>query len=263
MEESTSYGRAPWTPRRAATVAAAAPPPSGRQRAAQLRARQRLRMARRATLCPSRHPRVPYGWARRSGGLLRGTTFLGRSVEDPAVAGERVFTVVYDSCAKLCTHVNLALHHRVNSLNDELARLHRKLAEERKRWADANSKVLRAVEALGKASSASQLSTRARDVERAQKALADSDRKVADVRMPLARSRRTLGRLRRASPERSGSNKRRMTESRSVVVRSTSSTSTRLRAAVAARRVFQRTGSPHRERPHGPASAVAPFHRHV
>lgn len=82
---------------------------------------------------------------------------------------------------------------RVNTLNSDVARLHAKLADERTRWAGANSKVLRAVEALGKATSISQLASRGRDVERAQKALADADRKVADVTKTIGQKQKDLG----------------------------------------------------------------------
>lgn len=81
---------------------------------------------------------------------------------------------------------------RVNSLTSDLSRLHSKLAGERKKWADANAKVHRAADAAAKASSISQMNSRARDLERAQRAVADADRKVADVSKQIAQKQKDL-----------------------------------------------------------------------
>jgi hypothetical protein len=80
----------------------------------------------------------------------------------------------------------------VTRLTSEVADLRGKLATERKKLADANAKALRAVEALGKATSTSQLSSRSRDVERYQNASAVLEKRAADLEKKLADKQRSL-----------------------------------------------------------------------
>ena len=81
---------------------------------------------------------------------------------------------------------------QVNRLAAELASLRGKLGDERKRLAEANAKAMRAVEGLGKARTASQLTARGREVERHQKAAASHEKKTADVEKAIARSQKNL-----------------------------------------------------------------------
>jgi hypothetical protein len=80
----------------------------------------------------------------------------------------------------------------VNRLANDLANLRSKLADERKKLAAENAKALKAVEALGRASSSSQMSSRARDVERHQRAAAAQEKKAADVEKKIADKQRAL-----------------------------------------------------------------------
>src|SRR4051812_13187539 len=90
----------------------------------------------------------------------------------------------------------------VNRLTADLAQLRDKLANERKHLADANAKALKAVEALAKATTTSQLGSRGRDVERHQKAAAGYEKKTADLEKKIAVKQRALssaqGKLERA-----------------------------------------------------------------
>lgn len=81
---------------------------------------------------------------------------------------------------------------QVDSLTSDLATLRSKLADERKRLADANAKAIKAVEALGKAKTSSQLSSKGRDVERQQKAAAAIEKKAADIEKAIAPKQKSL-----------------------------------------------------------------------
>lgn len=81
---------------------------------------------------------------------------------------------------------------QVNRLSGEIAALRSKLADERKRLADANSLALRAAEALSKATTRSQLSSKAREAERHQKAAVSHEKKAAAVERLIAQKQKTL-----------------------------------------------------------------------
>lgn len=71
---------------------------------------------------------------------------------------------------------------QVNRISGELASLRSKLADERKKLADANAKALKAVEGLARATSTSQLNSKARELERHQKAAASQEKKDGGLR---------------------------------------------------------------------------------
>ncbi len=81
---------------------------------------------------------------------------------------------------------------QVNRLSSDLAGLRSKLADERKKLADANAKALKAVEALGRVTTTSQMSSKARDVERYQKAAAGFEKTAADLEKKVADKQKTL-----------------------------------------------------------------------
>lgn len=68
----------------------------------------------------------------------------------------------------------------------EIASLRKRLAGEQKHLADENAKAMKAMDAMGRASSTSQLSTRARDLERHQKAAARYAKQAADLESQIA-----------------------------------------------------------------------------
>ncbi|MBO9533768.1 MAG: TIR domain-containing protein [Solirubrobacteraceae bacterium] len=79
---------------------------------------------------------------------------------------------------------------QVRRLSDDIAGLRRKVADERKRLADANGKTMRAVQSLDRASSVTQLSSAGRDLERCQKAAAGHESKIADLEKALTKKER-------------------------------------------------------------------------
>lgn len=81
---------------------------------------------------------------------------------------------------------------RVNQLGSELATLRGKLADERKKLAGANAKALRALESLNRAKTPSQLKSKARDVERHQKAAAGHEKKAADLEKKVVDKQKAL-----------------------------------------------------------------------
>lgn len=81
---------------------------------------------------------------------------------------------------------------QVDRLMSDMASLRSKLADERRKLADENAKAMRAVEGLGKATTPSQLSSKARDLERHQKAAAGYEKKAADLEKAIAQKQRSL-----------------------------------------------------------------------
>lgn len=81
---------------------------------------------------------------------------------------------------------------QVNRLGSDLATLRGQAADARKKLADANGKVLNAAQALQRVTSTSQFSSKARDVERYQKAAADLEKKAADVDKRIADKQKAL-----------------------------------------------------------------------
>lgn len=81
---------------------------------------------------------------------------------------------------------------QVNRLSGEIATLRSKLADERKRLVDANGKALRAAEAFSKVTSQTQLSSKARELERHQKAAASLEKKAADLEKSIAAKQKSL-----------------------------------------------------------------------
>jgi hypothetical protein len=75
---------------------------------------------------------------------------------------------------------------QVNRLNSELATLRSKLADERRRHVDASVRAMKAVEALNRVTSTSQLASKVREVERLQKAAADLEKKTAALDKKVA-----------------------------------------------------------------------------
>ena len=81
---------------------------------------------------------------------------------------------------------------QVDRLAGELADLRSKFAGERKRLADANTRTRKAVEALNKTKTPSQLGSKAKVAERHQKAAAGHEKKAADLETSIARKRKKL-----------------------------------------------------------------------
>ncbi len=81
---------------------------------------------------------------------------------------------------------------RVDTLTGDLASLGGKLADERKRYAEDHAKALKAVEALSKAKTTSQFSTKSRDVERHEKAAATHEKKISEIEKQIATKRKSL-----------------------------------------------------------------------
>jgi hypothetical protein len=81
---------------------------------------------------------------------------------------------------------------QVNRLTSELATLRSSLAGERKKFVAENAKAIKAVEALSKAKTSSQLTTKGRDVERHQKAAASLEEKCAAIDKRIAEKQRSL-----------------------------------------------------------------------
>lgn len=81
---------------------------------------------------------------------------------------------------------------RVNALTGDLASLRAKLADARTRFADDNAKALKAVEALSKAKTPSQFSSKRRDVERYQKATAAQETRIGEIEKQIVAKQKSL-----------------------------------------------------------------------
>lgn len=81
---------------------------------------------------------------------------------------------------------------RVNTLTGDLASLRAKLADAKTRFADDNAKALRAVEALSKAKTSSQFSSKRRDVERYQKVAAAQEKRIGEIEKQIVAKQKSL-----------------------------------------------------------------------